>query len=62
MTEYTTFIYRNISYYPNINCVSGLNLQLHMLLRVFIPICWVFLIIDYFLAPYFLICQKHLTL
>ena len=37
MTE-STFIYRNTSYYPNINLVSGLDLQLHMQLRVFTPI------------------------
>jgi len=36
MTE-CTFIYRNKSYYPNINLVSGLDLQLHMHLRVFTP-------------------------
>ena len=34
MTE-CTFIYRNISYYRNINLVSGLDLQLHGQLRVF---------------------------
>jgi len=60
MTE-CTFIYRNISYYPNINLVSGLDLQLHMQLRVFTPIYWVMLIMDYILAPYFLICLKHLS-
>ena len=37
MTE-CTFIYRNTNYYPNINLVSGLDLQPHMKLRVFTPI------------------------
>jgi len=32
-----TFIYWNISYDPNISLVSGLDLQLHMQLRVFTP-------------------------
>ena len=55
------FIYRNTSYYPNINLVSGLDLQPHMQLRVFTTIYWVMLIMDYIPAPYFLICLKHLT-
>ena len=33
-----SFIYMNISYYRNINLVSGLDVQLHMQLRVFTPI------------------------
>ena len=45
-----TFIYRNISYYPNMNLVSGLILQLHMQLWVFTPIFWVMLITV--LAPF----------
>jgi len=40
MTE-CTFIYKNTSYYPNINLVSGLNLQLRINLNVFPSICWV---------------------
>ena len=55
------FHLRNISYYPNINLVSGLDLHLHMQLRVFTPIYWVMLIMHYILALYFLICLKHLT-